>query len=82
MKIKEKELNKIIEQQTDLNNLTYKIGSIEIQKHATLHKLSLLNKDIEDYKSILEGIYGQVNINLEDGTYTKIEQDVEGDKKN
>tara|TARA_R100000149_G_C5817200_1_gene98004 strand:- start:415 stop:663 length:249 start_codon:yes stop_codon:yes gene_type:complete len=81
MKIKEEELEKIIKQQTDLNNLTYEIGSIEIQKHVTLHKLSMLNKNIEDYKSVLENLYGHININLEDGTYTKIEQDVEGDKK-
>ena len=41
----------------------------------------MLNKDIEDYKSVLENLYGHININLEDGTYTKIEKDVEGNKK-
>ena len=80
-KITKEELEKIIKQQEELNNLVYEAGIFETKKHAVLHKIGLLNKDIEEYKSILEGIYGQVNINLEDGTYTKIEEDVKSNKK-
>ena len=39
------------------------------------------NKEIEDYKEVLEAEYGAININVEDGVYTKIEEDVESNKE-
>jgi len=78
MKIKEEELKLIQEQQKQLNELVHNIGLLESQKHGLLHDIAGVNKDIEDYKEILEAEYGAINISLEDGTYTKI--DVE-DKK-
>ena len=81
MKIKEEELKTIQEQQTKLNDLVHNIGLLESQKHGLLHDIAGVNKDIEEYKSVLEKEYGAININVEDGTYTKIEEDVEGDKK-
>ena len=83
MKIKEKELKTIQEQQTKLNELVHNIGLLESQKHGLLHDIAIANKDIEEYKNVLEKEYGAININVEDGTYTQIkEEDVEGDKKN
>ena len=79
MKIKEEELKLIQEQQKQLNELVHNIGLLESQKHGLLHDIAGVNKDIEDYKEVLEAEYGAINISLEDGTYTKI--DVE-DKKN
>ncbi len=81
MKIKEEELKLIQEQQKKLNELVHNIGLLETQKHGLLHEIAGVNKEIEDYKEILEAEYGTININLEDGTYTKIEADVESDKK-
>ena len=81
MKIKEEELKTIQEQQTKLNELVHNIGLLESQKHGLLHEIAGVNKDIEEYKTVLEKEYGAININVEDGTYTKIEEDVEGDKK-
>mgnify|MGYP003112329730 FL=1 len=81
MKIKEEELKTIQEQQAKLNELVHNIGLLESQKHGLLHDIAGVNKEIEDYKEKLEGEYGPVEISLEDGTYTKIEKDVE-DKKN
>ena len=83
MKIKEKELKTIQEQQIKLNELVHNIGLLESQKHGLLHDIAIANKDIEEYKNVLEKEYGAININVEDGTYTQIkEEDVEGDKKN
>ena len=83
MKIKEEELKTIQEQQTKLNELVHNIGLLESQKHGLLHDIAIANKDIEEYKNVLEKEYGAININVEDGTYTQIkEEDVEGDKKN
>ena len=82
MKIKEEELKLIQEQQKSLNEILHNIGLLESQKHGFLHDIAKVNKDIEDYKQVLEAEYGPININLENGTYTKIEQDVKGNKEN
>jgi hypothetical protein len=74
-KIEDKELEKVVEQQKTLNEVLINIAVLETQKHGMLHKVATLNKDIEEVKNDLEGKYGAININLEDGTYTKIEQD-------
>ena len=82
MKIKEEELKLIQEQQKQLNELVQNIGLLESQKHGLLHEIAVVNNEIEDYKEVLEAEYGAININLEDGTYTKIEkEDVESNKE-
>ena len=82
MKIKEEELKTIQEQQKKLNELVHNIGLLESQKHGLLHEIAGVNKDIEEYKEVLEKEYGAININVEDGTYTEIEkEDVEGNKE-
>ena len=79
MKIKEEELLLIQEQQKQLNELVSNIGLLESQKLGLLHDIAGANKDIEDYKEVLETEYGPIEINLEDVTYTKI--DVESNKE-
>ena len=74
-KIEDKELEKVVEQQKTLNEVLTSVGILETQKHGLLHKVAALNKDIEEVKNDLEGKYGAININLEDGTYTKVDQD-------
>jgi len=82
MKIKEEELKLIQEQQKNLNEIISGIGMLETQKHGLLHDIASVNKEIEEYKEVLEAEYGAINISVEDGSYTKIETDVEGNKKN
>jgi len=74
-KIEENELSKVVKQQEKLNNMLIKMGVLETQKHSLLHQVATLNKEIDETKKDLEGKYGQVNINLEDGTYTEIEKE-------
>ena len=81
MKIKKDELLLIQEQQKQLSELINNIGILETQKHGLLHDIAGANKEIEDYKEVLEAEYGAINISVEDGTYTEIETDVEGNKK-
>jgi hypothetical protein len=81
MKIKEDELLLIQEQQKQLSELINNIGILETQKHGLLHDIAGINKEIEDYKEVLEAEYGAINISVEDGTYTEIETDVEGNKE-
>ena len=81
MKIKKEELLLIQEQQKKLNELVNNIGLLESRKHGMLHDIAGVNKEVEDYKEMLEAEYGAINIDLEDGTYTNIEEDVEGNKE-
>ncbi len=78
-KITKEELEKAKTQQEDLQKVILDIGVIETKKHAMLHKIEEINTEIEELKKVLEEKYGHVNINLEDGTYTPVEN--EEDKK-
>ena len=75
MKIKKEQLETIQKQQQELNAKLQSLGYLDAQKHGILHDLSMLNKDIEEFKNKLEEEYGAVNINLEDGSYTQIEKE-------
>ena len=73
-KITKKELESIIAQQSKFGNLYNQIGSIELNKSLKLDELKQLHKDVDSLKKKLEKKYGSVNINLEDGAITPIEE--------
>ena len=73
------ELKTIKEQQLELSTIVNQIGQLEANKHSLLHKIAGINEGIEDTKKQLEETYGAININLEDGTYTEIEKEDEGE---
>ena len=81
-KIKSEQLEIVVDQQTRLNKLIFGIGDIEAQKHKALHMLEELVAEIDEYKKVLEAEYGAVNINLSDGSFTKIENNGTDDQKN
>ena len=78
-KITKEELDVAVKHQEDLQKVILDLGVIETKKHAMLHKVADINLEIEEFKKVLEEKYGHVNINLEDGTYTEVED--EEDKK-
>jgi len=80
-KIKKEHLETIQEQQKKLNNLLNQIGYVSAQKHGLLHEFGEVNRETEDFKSVLEAEYGQVNINVETGEYTPIETEEPTDVK-
>jgi hypothetical protein len=73
--ITKEELEKVVDFQNKLYKITTDIGVLETQKHAALHDLVGVNQEQEKYKKVLEDKYGSININLEDGTYTEINED-------
>jgi predicted nucleic acid-binding Zn-ribbon protein len=81
-KIKENQLVTIVKHQKDLNNLLTNIGILESQKHSLLHQVAEVNKSAEEFKNELQEEYGAVNINLEDGSYTLIEESTKLEKDN
>ena len=73
------ELKTIKEQQLELSTIVNQIGQLEANKHSLLHKIAGINEGIEDTKKQLEETYGTISIDLEDGTYTEIEKEDEGE---
>jgi hypothetical protein len=79
-KIKKSELTEVQELTKTGQELISSIGTLDYQKHMLYNKLDGNTQKLETLKSKLQEKYGDVNINVSDGTYTKIEKDVE-DKK-
>ena len=77
MKIKEEQLNEIKQIQAELNETLISIGYLESEKHALLHKIKTINEKDAEMRKALEEEYGAINVNIEDGTYTLIEEKVE-----
>ncbi len=69
------ELKQVKDQQTELGQVVNQIGQLEANKHALLHKIAGINQTIEETKKQLEEKYGSINIDLETGTYTEIEDE-------
>ncbi len=74
-KIKQEELELINAQHKKSNELINQLGWLEAKKHELLHTFAKINADMSDTKKDLEATYGQVNIDLETGEYTKIEDE-------
>ena len=73
--ITEEQLKTVTDQQNRLNESLRAIGIIEDQKLSVQKKVEDISKEIEASKKELEKEYGQVNINLSDGSYTEIEKE-------
>lgn len=72
-KITKEHLEVIVNYQKDLDNLLNNIGLLESQKHGLLHQIAEVNKNVEEFKVKLQEEYGDININLSDGSFTYIE---------
>jgi|TARA_B110000908_G_scaffold151103_1_gene185586 hypothetical protein len=74
-KITEEQLKTIKDQQAKLQAAFIDIGFIESKKHEALHIQAKASESLEATKKQLEEEYGQVNIDLTDGSYTVIEKE-------
>ena len=75
--IKPEQLKAIKDQQAKLQQSFVDIGYIESKKHEALQVQVEAAKVLEATKKELEEEYGQVNIDLSDGSYTAIEKEDE-----
>ena len=76
LKVTDEQLKKLQEIVAAMNCATTRVGQVETQKHAILHDLTLMRKDLMDFQAELEKEYGKVNVNIQDGTISERE-DVE-----
>ena len=75
-KITDEQLKLLQEQQGKLNEVLRTIGVLEMQKSNVLKEVESISKEVEATKKELEEEYGQININLSDGTYEDIVEEV------
>tara|TARA_E500000318_G_scaffold1875_1_gene2532 strand:- start:184 stop:435 length:252 start_codon:yes stop_codon:yes gene_type:complete len=80
-KIKDEQLEKLQGLVNNLNQIQSQLGSIELQKHGLLHQSGELQNGLKEFQNELEKEYGQVSINIQDGTYEEITEENESDKK-
>ncbi|MDC3219983.1 hypothetical protein OAU00_02745 [Saprospiraceae bacterium] len=73
--ITEEQLKTIQDQQNKLNEGLRTLGVLDVQKQSLHGQIAELSKEIEATKKELEDEYGQVNIDLKDGSYTEIEKE-------
>ena len=70
--ITEEQLKLLQEQQGKLNEMLRTVGVLEVQKSNVSKEIEVLSKEIDSTKKELEEEYGQININLQDGSYEDI----------
>ena len=75
-KITEKELETVKEQQKKIQTVVYDLGALEARKFEISGALKEFTEALNKTKKELEEKYGQVNINLEDGSYEEIVEEV------
>jgi flagellar biosynthesis chaperone FliJ len=73
--ITEEQLKLLQEQQGKLTEGLRTLGVLDVQKQNVHGQITELSKEIEDTKKELEEEYGQINIDLTDGSYTDIEKE-------
>ena len=67
-KISDEHLKEMQEIVNVINNVQFKVGQLEGQKHNLLHELGLSQKKIIDLQNVLQKEYGSFDINITDGT--------------
>ena len=73
--ITEEQLKTVQDQQAKLTEGLRTLGVLDVQKQNVHGQIAELSKEIEVTKKELEDEYGQVNIDLKDGSYTEIEKE-------
>lgn len=73
--IKTEELAKLQNLATIIKTTQEQVGMLETQKHVLLHKYDILNQELNKFKSELQETYGDVSIDIKDGSFKKIKNE-------
>ena len=82
-KITEDELKLVQEKVGTINQLQMQVGGLEVQKQMAVAQVQVVQGELSEVQKGLEEAYGQVSVNLQDGTITEIpKEDEQADQKN
>ena len=76
-KISKEELESLLESEKKVSAIKHDLGTLDEQKHNLLHALSQVREESNKVKKELKEKYGEININLQDGSYEEIKEDKE-----
>ena len=80
-KITDEELKSVQEKVNKINQVQMQIGGMELQKKFAIDQVTTFQAELKVVQDELEEKYGQVSINLVDGTITPLPKEDETDKK-
>ncbi len=80
-KIEEQELDTVKNQTGKIQQCILDLGSLEVKKAEIMTAYSEFLKELDVTKKELEEKYGQVNINLQDGSYEEIKEEKKTEEK-
>lgn len=73
VKLTKEELENLVEVQQKLNNITLNLGNAELAKQVMFTEYSKVKVEFDALAKELEEKYGQVNVNLTDGSISPID---------
>ncbi len=73
VKLTKEELQNLVEVQQKLNNITLNLGNAELAKQVMFAEYSKVKIEFDAVAKELEEKYGQVNVNLTDGSISPID---------
>ncbi len=81
-KITKEELEQLQAKISVLNNLQYKLGALAVDQNKVLKAFDTVREELRAMQMGLKETYGNVSINVEDGSLTETEEaDEQADKK-
>ena len=82
IKITKEELENLQAKISVLNNLQYKLGALAVDQNKVLKAFDTVREELRTMQIGLKETYGNVSINVEDGSLTETEEtDEQADKK-
>ena len=81
-KITDEELKSIQDKVNLINQAQMQVGGLELQKNAAIDQVKTFQMQLQVTQKELEEKYGQVSVNLQDGTISEIPEENESNKKN
>lgn len=80
-KITEEELKTLQEQEKNKLSIVQELGALELKKHELLHIFASIQSNQEEAKNSLEEKYGKINVDLKDGEYTEVFEEVQQEEE-
>ena len=81
-KITKEELEELQAKISVLNNLQYKLGALSVDQNKVLKAFDTVREELKTMQMGLKETYGNVSINVEDGSLTETQEaDEQTDKK-